>query len=337
MFEEWLEKIIINMNSYKGCSLCMVSFDGTLNKHVAVEISKRTEGLSPYEVMTIKPDKGNIKIDSVREIKEFSLCRPVYSDKKVVIINDIETMTVEAINAFLKILEEPPDFMIIIAFTTRWNSLLSTVKSRFLKINIPFPMEMRKELSERFKENLNLIAPVINSDYEIIRYLLESDKESIVETAKNYFDTTDIDFLIDSLSVGLSTVPERLGFIFSYFRFLTVISAMNEKNFFNTVASVGRVKESVDPLEFLKYLSKNGISFLHDAFVCKLGTRWKYMDNSGAAIFFGTQNLNFNSNIIYDTIRHFEVLSAATVSKFNFELEVFSHFFRIAECFFLLK
>jgi DNA polymerase-3 subunit delta'/DNA polymerase-3 subunit gamma/tau len=112
---------------------------------------------------------------------------------------------------------------------------------------------------------------------------------------------------------------------------------MNEKNFFNTVASVGRVKETVDPLEFLKYLSKNGISFLHDAFVCKLGTRWKYMDNSGAAIFFGTQNLNFNSNIIYDTIRHFEVLSAATVSKFNFELEVFSHFFRIAECFFLLK
>ncbi|HQF32991.1 MAG TPA: hypothetical protein PLM73_04710 [Petrotogaceae bacterium] len=337
MFEEWLEKFIINLNSYKGCSLCMVSFDGTLNNHVAVEICKRTEGLSPYEVLVIKPDKGNIKIDSVREIREFSLFRPVYSDKKVVIINDIETMTVEAINAFLKILEEPPEFMIIIAFTSRWNSLLSTVKSRFLKINIPFPVKMRKELSERFKENLNLIAPVINSDYEIIRYLLESDKESIVETAKNYIDTNDIDFLIDSLSVGLSTVSERLGFIFSYFRFLTVISAMNEKNFLNAVTSVCRVKESVDPLEFLKYLSKNGISFLHDAFVCKLGTRWKYMDNSGAALFFGTQNFKFNSNIIYDTIKHFEVLSAATVSKFNFELEVFSHFFRIAECFFLLK
>mgnify|MGYP007049671163 FL=1 len=61
------------------------------------------------------------------------------------------------------------------------------------------------------------------------------------------------------------------------------------------------------------------------------------MDNSGAALFFGTQNLKFNSKIIYDTIKHFEVLSAASVAKFNFELEVFAHFFRMAECFFLLK
>ena len=67
--------------------------------------------------------------------------KKIYNEYKIYIINQAESMTIEAQNALLKTLEEPPEYAIIILITSNKESLLDTIKSRceiikFLPISI---------------------------------------------------------------------------------------------------------------------------------------------------------------------------------------------------------
>ena len=60
---------------------------------------------------------------------------------KIYTINQANSMTIEAQNALLKTLEEPPEYAIIILITNNKEALLDTIKSRceiikFLPISI---------------------------------------------------------------------------------------------------------------------------------------------------------------------------------------------------------
>ena len=61
--------------------------------------------------------------------------QPIISSKKVYIINHADKMTIEAQNCLLKTLEEPPEFVVIILTTSNLNAILTTIKSRCMKIN----------------------------------------------------------------------------------------------------------------------------------------------------------------------------------------------------------
>ncbi|MCD6448883.1 MAG: hypothetical protein J7L34_00020 [Thermotogaceae bacterium] len=52
---------------------------------------------------------------------------------------DIDRMTQQAANAFLKTLEEPPYFGVIVCTTTRWHYLLPTIRSRLVRFNLVPP------------------------------------------------------------------------------------------------------------------------------------------------------------------------------------------------------
>ena len=75
---------------------------------------------------------GNIKIsiDRIRELGE-RLSKKAFENKgHIEIIPYADTMGVEAANALLKTLEEPPDETVIILISSRWSALLPTVRSR---------------------------------------------------------------------------------------------------------------------------------------------------------------------------------------------------------------
>ncbi|MEK7463306.1 MAG: hypothetical protein AAB621_03035, partial [Patescibacteria group bacterium] len=62
------------------------------------------------EILIIK-ESG---IDCVREIKNFLWQKPHNSSKRIVIIDNADSLTAEAQNAILKITEEPPEHSLII-------------------------------------------------------------------------------------------------------------------------------------------------------------------------------------------------------------------------------
>ena len=69
--------------------------------------------------------------------------KPYYGPKKIYIINECEKMTVQAQNALLKTLEEPPAYGVILLLTTNVEALLPTILSRCVVLHMR-PVEDRK-------------------------------------------------------------------------------------------------------------------------------------------------------------------------------------------------
>lgn len=94
------------------------------------------------DLLVIQPeeDKANpqIKVDQVRDVERHMIYRPLFSSRKICLINDAERLTPGAANAFLKTLEDPPEHSLFILITSRPMKLLATVRSRCLTLRF-FP------------------------------------------------------------------------------------------------------------------------------------------------------------------------------------------------------
>ena len=62
--------------------------------------------------------------------------RPYNGKYKIYIINEAEKMTVQAQNAILKTIEEPPEYAVIILLTSNEQSFLDTIRSRCVVLNL---------------------------------------------------------------------------------------------------------------------------------------------------------------------------------------------------------
>lgn len=86
----------------------------------------------------ITHEKANsIGVDEVREqINNDIVIKPYSSKYKVYIIDEAEKMTVQAQNALLKTIEEPPEYAVILFLTNTLDVLLQTVRSRCIIMNL---------------------------------------------------------------------------------------------------------------------------------------------------------------------------------------------------------
>ena len=91
-------------------------------------------GTHPDFVM-ITPEKGEIRVAGIRAVEEALSFRPYEGVKKVVIIDDADSMNQSAANAFLKTLEEPPDESLLILVAAHAGRLPETIRSRCSRIN----------------------------------------------------------------------------------------------------------------------------------------------------------------------------------------------------------
>jgi len=88
-------------------------------------------GFSPDVIHIRKePDKKEFTISLIREIKDGLYIAPNELKKRVYILEDTETMNVNAQNAFLKMLEEPPSYVVFLLLCADTEQLLETIKSR---------------------------------------------------------------------------------------------------------------------------------------------------------------------------------------------------------------
>lgn len=88
------------------------------------------------DIITVTPTDGKqtISVDNIRALYESVMVKPHSADKKVIIIPASERLGAPAQNALLKMLEEPPAYVVFILLTSNSNFFLDTVLSRSLKI-----------------------------------------------------------------------------------------------------------------------------------------------------------------------------------------------------------
>lgn len=99
------------------------------------------------DMLSVYPQEENfsIGVEQVRDIITFLSTSPIKSARKVVIIHDCETITINAANALLKTLEEPGRGTLIL-ITSQPGSILPTIKSRCQ--TIPFNQLSSDEISQ---------------------------------------------------------------------------------------------------------------------------------------------------------------------------------------------
>lgn len=95
-------------------------------------------GKNQPDIIFLTPEKpGRISVDDIRrQINADVAIKPYSSPRKIYIVNEGEKMTVQAQNALLKTLEEPPEYAVIIILTANVDSLLPTILSRCVVLNM---------------------------------------------------------------------------------------------------------------------------------------------------------------------------------------------------------
>ena len=79
---------------------------------------------------------SNTSIDDVRQLIESAKTPPLSGKYKIYIIDEVHMLSKPAMNALLKILEEPPIYLIFLLATTNPEKLIPTVLSRLTKLNL---------------------------------------------------------------------------------------------------------------------------------------------------------------------------------------------------------
>ncbi|HEY5596008.1 MAG TPA: hypothetical protein VIL47_01935 [Candidatus Bipolaricaulota bacterium] len=90
---------------------------------------KLAHGSHP-DVLWLQPQGKNVKIEQVRDIQRNALYPPHQARHKVYVIEKAESLSREAANALLKMLESPPPFALFLLLTQHVGELLPTVISR---------------------------------------------------------------------------------------------------------------------------------------------------------------------------------------------------------------
>lgn len=94
-------------------------------------------GNQPDIIRVVHEKPNSIGVEDIRrQVNADVAIKPYSSPYKIYIINEAEKMTVQAQNALLKTLEEPPAYAVIILLTANLNALLPTILSRCVVLNM---------------------------------------------------------------------------------------------------------------------------------------------------------------------------------------------------------
>lgn len=132
----------LNGNPCNECATCLQSIDGTNMNIVELDAA------------------SNSGVDNIRRITEQLEYPPQNSEKyKVFIIDEAHALSPAAVQAFLKTLEEPPEYVVFILATTDPNKLPETILSRcqkysFKRINIETTVAYLRKICDA--ENIDI-------------------------------------------------------------------------------------------------------------------------------------------------------------------------------------
>lgn len=113
------------------------------------------------DLVFIEPDGNSIKREQIDKLQKDLMVKP-FGYKKIIIIEAADLMTVQAQNTFLKTLEEPPTYAVIIMLVTNSYRLLPTILSRSQIISF-YPLN-KQTILEHIQENYK----IANEEAELI-------------------------------------------------------------------------------------------------------------------------------------------------------------------------
>lgn len=112
---ELATSIVCTSSVNKPCGVCNSCIKAKSSNHPDIKIIE---------------NEGTIKVEEIRELIKDIQLKPYEGTRKVYIVFNADKMNMQAQNALLKTLEEPPHYATLILLTSKNDSLLSTIVSR---------------------------------------------------------------------------------------------------------------------------------------------------------------------------------------------------------------
>ena len=195
----------------------------------------------------IEATDGKIKIDQIREMQRKIAEKPIISSQKVYLIDDADTMTVEAQNCLLKTLEEPPEYITIILICSNEDTMLSTIKSRCTRMHFE-PIE-----KEKVKQFIHANYPDIEMSDKIIELAQGSigkairlnGNKGVYENIEKILLSMQTKDLIDivQMSDGIYKAKEDIQSILEYINVMLLELSRQNKKYINCVEIVEDTKK----------------------------------------------------------------------------------------------
>jgi len=200
---------------------------------------------------------SNNGVEQIRNLRENVKYRPNKAQYKIYLIDEVHMLTVQAFNALLKTLEEPPEHIIFIFATTEPHKIPLTILSRCQRY------DFKRIPTLRITEHLKSLLNKENVQYE---------EEAIFEIAKNADGSLrDSESLLDQLiafssgNIKLKDVQKLLGLVKTEL-FLQFFRAMAEKK---REAGLTILQKIADQgLDFVQFFS-GLVGFLRNLLIVK--------------------------------------------------------------------
>ena len=130
-----IENFKIRCNNGNLSHAQLISGDDGIGKSILAEILGKLIlngdlNREYVDIINYKPSKASFGVDDVRNIIDEVNKKPFEGDKKVIIIHEGNKLTIQAQNALLKTIEEPPMEVYIIILCESLELILATIKSR---------------------------------------------------------------------------------------------------------------------------------------------------------------------------------------------------------------
>ena len=128
-----------------------------------------------FFLITNLDDKKNIQVSKIREMINFTNKSSFNNEYKIILINNIEYLNINSINALLKIIEEPNNKILFFLIHDNKTKILDTLSSRCIKFNLYLNNDNKlkiinkiidsnfyNELNNDFKNNYNSPGDIIS-------------------------------------------------------------------------------------------------------------------------------------------------------------------------------
>lgn len=214
---------------------------------------------------------SNNKVDHMHQLMEQVRIPPQSGRKKVYIIDEVHMLSASAFNAFLKTLEEPPEYAVFILATTEKHKILPTILSRcqvydFHRIR---PVDMVAHLEGICKEE------GLTAEPEAL-HLIAEKADGALRDALSIFDR-----LVSSSpdnTLSYKHAAEQLN-VLDHSTFFQVVDALLQEDAASLYLQFDQVlSNGFEPEPFLGGLAKH----LRQLFVCKSPQTLKLIEVSDA-------------------------------------------------------
>jgi len=204
----------------------------------------QSESKNQPDIIRITHEKpASIGVDDIREqINNDIAIKPYSSPWKIYIINEGEKMTPQAQNAILKTLEEPPEYAVIMILVNNLNTLLPTVLSRCVVLDMK-PVQDEKIMKFLMEEQqipdykAKVCTAFARGNIGKAKSLAFSEefdhnKEEAINLLKNIndMDISEIAFAIKKIQEYKVEIGDYLDILAVWYRDVLLFKATNDVN-----------------------------------------------------------------------------------------------------------